>query len=276
MSVPQTRSGWLVLIGEAGFTPAHLTGMDYVGVESTGVVHAAWEHPAASVVSMEHRPVSALLGATWCTKCEAKLAQLVNGSCPVARTLDLYCDARSIVRSAARATLTPARAGAFEERVYKGAVVLDDAPAPVTSMVADALDAAARAARGGAVADKMIAWVAGQLREGGRGQVALPSQACLIGVWPPMRGTAETRPVLTALAAHQDTGKQLLVAPRFVADWLLRTAYRSQEAPLVYAVPIEGVDAQVLRTAALLWEPGSVAATGDLTVALEVATQVSA
>lgn len=108
-----------------------------------------------------------------------------------------------------------------------------------------------------------------------RGKVHLPDEQCLIGLMPAMRGTDITRAILNAFAVPGASG-QLLLAPRYVADYLNREMYRSGENVIVFAVATADATEQELAATAALWDPTSAGPLADLAVALRTARDVAA
>lgn len=78
--------------------------------------------------------------------------------------------------------------------------------------------------------------------------------------------------VLATFAVPHEGKHQVLRAPRYVADFLLREMYRSSSVPMILTAPIGEASDEVVHRAASMWDPVSAALLSDPAVLMGVVT----
>lgn len=259
-----------------------------VARDAAGGVHSSGCALACGTERVGVTAAELLAGSPGCPSCERRLAHQAL-STDLHQMLDAAQGAAAAVRAAGRPLDAAAarRAATTLRHLGDHATTLARLCARNPDLAADAerirqavLDAAAtlrEQAGGDHARDGVLEKIRSDLigRNPRRLAQTLRAQdpAHLIGIYPAWSATPAVAAALTALA-QPGARHQVLVGPRWVADWLHREMYRSGNFPYIQCVDVSQLGADVVAVACQLWDPGTAGPLVDLAVAVTTAANL--
>lgn len=94
----------------------------------------------------------------------------------------------------------------------------------------------------------------------------------LMGIYPTLTASGPTAELITELTVRHQGPRQVLQAPRFVADYLYREMYRTSKFAVIVCASLDGADPEIISAAAAMWDPTSPDPMSNLTTSLRTLT----